>query len=332
MPAARWFDRFGPPPATDNEARFAGQRGHVESWFWRCNHPTEPLAFWCKATLFAPLDGPAEAEAWAIGFDGGQAFGHRDTVAAAAAQTGKSQLSVAGCQFGLGQDAEIAGACGDLSWQLRVQKADGPQGEALCILPARWLLSGGFPRSKLLTPLPDARFDGWLQWRGKRIDVAGWRGMQGHNWGKEHAAQYAWGQCLFDGAMVEAFTARVRIAGQLTPPISAAVVRAGGRQWRFDALIDLPRQQADVQERRWTLAMRNGQASMRLELDGTSAPFACLGYRNPGGQLRYCWNTKLARCALTVQPRGEQEQTWASDRGGALELLRGEPVAGAEVL
>ncbi|MSQ83432.1 MAG: hypothetical protein EXR77_11185 [Myxococcales bacterium] len=71
------------------------------------------------------------------------------------------------------------------------------------------------------------------------------------------AAEYAWGQCLFDGAMVEALTGRIRVAGRLTPPISALVVRTAEREWRFDALLDLWRQDAVIGERVWTLQMRN---------------------------------------------------------------------------
>ena len=50
-----------------NALRFAGQHGHVESYFLRANHPTRPLAVWLKATVLAPLKGPPVAESWRSG-------------------------------------------------------------------------------------------------------------------------------------------------------------------------------------------------------------------------------------------------------------------------
>src|SRR5512143_2161840 len=48
------------------------QRGHYESFFLRANHPTRPLAFWIRYTIFSPARHPEEAlgELWAIFFDG----------------------------------------------------------------------------------------------------------------------------------------------------------------------------------------------------------------------------------------------------------------------
>src|SRR5512139_2082106 len=57
-----------------NGARWlAGEpRGHYESWFCRANHPTRPIAFWIRYTIFSPKDRPRDAigELWAMYFDG----------------------------------------------------------------------------------------------------------------------------------------------------------------------------------------------------------------------------------------------------------------------
>lgn len=46
--------------------------GHYESFFQRANHPTRPLAFWIRYTIFSPQNHPENAvgELWAIYFDG----------------------------------------------------------------------------------------------------------------------------------------------------------------------------------------------------------------------------------------------------------------------
>jgi len=46
--------------------------GHYESFFQRANHPTRPMAFWIRYTIFSPQNHPENAvgELWAIYFDG----------------------------------------------------------------------------------------------------------------------------------------------------------------------------------------------------------------------------------------------------------------------
>jgi hypothetical protein len=56
-----------------NYSRFHGQtQGHYESFFLRANHPTRPLAFWIRYTIFSPKDLPENTigELWAVFFNG----------------------------------------------------------------------------------------------------------------------------------------------------------------------------------------------------------------------------------------------------------------------
>lgn len=215
----------------------------------------------------------------------------------------------------------------DLTWA----PSPSPTAAPLSMLRPRILEEGPFPRSKLLTPFPSLSLSGHIDVGGERIEVKGWPGMQGHNWGREHAFEYAWGQCLFPATarepetMLEAFTARVRVAGRLTPRVSCLVVRHGEQTLRFDRLFDLWRQEADLEPDRWALRMTGRDGEARLEMDAAGRPIACLGYRNPDGHLRYCFNSKLARVRLRVQPRHGAAFACESEHGGALEFLRHEP-------
>src|SRR5262249_36397020 len=66
-------------------------RGHYESFFLRANHPTRPLAFWIRYTIFSPRGAPERAlgELWAIYFDG---EARRHAVA-------KREVPFASCRF-----------------------------------------------------------------------------------------------------------------------------------------------------------------------------------------------------------------------------------------
>lgn len=312
------------------------RRGHVESWFLRANDPVRPRALWLKATILATPAGERVAEAWGVFFDGEQnrTFAHRETVPlerAAFVPETRSRLGirVGPAAFVLGDEGSATGTLtrGDASasWALRWTRNAGAVAEPLSIYPFQFMLDGPFPKSKLLTPHPALQFEGSVDMFGEAIDVSGWRGMQGHNWGREHAFEYAWGQCLFDDAMVEGFTGRVRVAGRTTPPISALVVRRGIDEYRFDRIFDFWRQEARLEPRRWRVSLRGSDGEATLELDATDRPMVCLGYRNPDGRVSYCLNTKLAAARLEVKPRRAGAFVLESAHGGALEFLRTTP-------
>lgn len=327
-----------PAEPPDNALRFTGHPGHVESYFVRANHPTRPLAVWLKATVFAPLKGPAVAESWFIWFDGerGTTFAHKQTQpfsAAAFTGDGAKELAIqaAGLSFQLRAQGSARGTVtspeGTARLELSWTRDESPLGQPLSILPWRVLRSGPFPKAKLLTPFPSLRLSGRVELPWGTETLEDWPGMQGHNWGKEHTFEYAWGQCLFpsDDAMVEGFSARVRLAGRTTPRLSALVVRQGGRTYRFDTLFDPWRQRAEVSADRWALTLRGGDGEVSLEMDASQRPMVCLGYDNPSGVRSYCFNSKLAAVKLTVRPSDGASFTCHSAHGGALEFLRREP-------
>lgn len=326
----------------DNAVRFAaGRRGHVESYFLRANDPTRPRALWLKATILAPLEGAPVAEIWFVWFDGesGTTFGHRDTVPLSQAafdeigggigiRAGESKLRIGPSGSARGR-MERAGR--RVSWDLAWTSGPSAVSERLSIFPWKLLRTGPFPKSKLLTPFPSLHFSGEVQVGQERVSLEGWTGMQGHNWGKEHAFEYAWGQCLFPAtgsepeAMVEGFTGRVKALGRTTPRMSALVVREGARTYRFDRLLDYWTQRATLSARAWTVRLESDDGVASLTMDAGDMPLACLGYRNPDGHLSYCMNTKLARVWLHVQPKSGPAFARESLHGGALEFLRHEP-------
>lgn len=331
------------PELPPNAPRFTGASGHVESYFLRANDPSRPRALWLKATILAPRDAPPVAETWLIWFDGDRTFARkqtqplraemfRATAAGAEVRIGEWALTLGDAGAGSGR---VPSSEGDASFDLRWSRPASPVAAPLSIYPWRALREGPFPKSKLLTPNPWLLFSGSVTVpspSGERevVPLDGWAGMAGHNWGREHAFEYAWGQCLFpaaDGepeAMVEGFSGRIRVAGRTSPRMSAAVVRRGAREFRFDRVFDFWRQEATLSPRRWTLRLAGPDAVMRLRMDATDRPLACLGYESPDRSMAYCFNSKLAEVLLEVHPRGEAPFTCRSAHGGALELLRRE--------
>jgi hypothetical protein len=315
-------------PSEANAVRYTGKPGHAESWFIRANDPDSPRAVWLKITLLAPLEGEAVAEAWFIFFDGLKTFAHKDTVPLGTARFDPPQAG--GCRFELSGPGSARGTVGPYAFSLTWPQAAA---EPVSLFPYGFMLTLPFPKQKLLTPCPSLVLDGEIVLPHETVRVSGWRGAQGHNWGREHTFEYAWGQCQFDdGTFAEGFSGRVKLGGRLLPRMSALVVRRGEQELRFDRTFDFLRQEASVGARRWTVRLHGKDGEARLRMDALDKPMACLGYMNPTGQLSYCFNTKLAEALLEVEPAHGQPFRCKSAFSGGLELLRHEPDPGVEVV
>ncbi len=324
------LERLWAPDLPWNHARLrpAAGRGHVESWFVRANHPTRPLALWLKATIFVPLAGPALAETWFIWFDGEkhQTVARRVSEPLEHATFAGDEVRTSYARLWLGSPLTASGALEQpqtpVRFTLTATPPASPFGARLQLYPDL-LLRGPFPKSKLVTPSPVLFVSGSVELGAQKVELDGWVGMQGHNWGPEHPFEYAWGQCVFpnDEVLVEGFTGRVRVAGRTTPQLSALVVRRGARTYRFDRLFDAWRQRAAHDGQRWSLSLLGPDGDAELTMSAEGRPMVCLGYDNPDAQRSYCLNSKLAHTTLTVRPADGASFTCVSEHGGALEFL-----------
>lgn len=315
-----------------NHTRYrAGQSaGHYESFFLRANHPARPLAFWIRYTLFSPADRPADAlgELWAIYFDG-ESGGH---VAV------KKEVPLGTCKFdptGLAVDIDggrldgtrAVGAVGSggrsLEWDLAFRGAAPP----LFLLPLA-LYDARLPRAKSLVGKPLAVFDGRLGVEGRAVEIAGWVGSQNHNWGSRHTDHYAWGQVAgFDNhpdSFLEVATARLRLGPLWTPPMTPIVLRHCGEEIALNGLAQTLWARAGVRYFEWTFRSESARWRIDGRIAAPRASFVGLRYYNPPGGTKYCLNSKLAACELTVtdrQARGAAPERLSTDHRAAFEIL-----------
>lgn len=288
--------------------------GIYESHYLKANDPDRPRAFWIKHTLMHRKEGPSTAELWFIWFEGE----HPPRVLRWDAPWSQLELGP-GLHLqapGIRLDPRTArGALGAVRWDLALR---GP-GTPLLHLPHQFLYRVGFPRKKLLTPAPALRFDGEIRLGDRAVEVRGWTGLRGHNWGTEHAPTYAYGNCQLweDGAprLVDGFTARIRLAGRLLPPLSGLVVREGEREHAFNRIHQWPGH-GRFDPEGWELRYR----PLTLRMDAPRSPWVGLRYNQPGGGEGYCYNTKFAPTRLVF---GNDE---ARSEQGELELFFSEPL------
>lgn len=318
--------------------------GLYESYFLRANHPTRPLALWSKATVLKSTTGSALQESWFAFFDGEQnrTFADKRTEPLAATFSAEGDdavtLSVCEAAWTIAPKGGARGRMENAVWDVRFERLAGALGEPRSFFPPK-LLTGGFPRAKGVTPLPALTMSGSVDVFGERIDVDGWHGALGHNWGREHPRRHAWAQCFFPAsasapaAWVEAITGSVKLAGPLSSPLlSTMIVQRGDESYRFDRVFERWRQRPVIEDGRYLLEATSDDGRARLEVDRAGRPVVCLGYRDPTGMLGYCINTKLARTSITVEPTRGAPFTLESEHGGALEFVQREPVRGLRVV
>jgi hypothetical protein len=206
-----------------------------ESFFLRAVAPQEPLGVWIRYTVEKPSGGPASGSLWCTVFDSrrGAPFMHRVSERELRVPLG-GWIEVDGAVL---TPTTAQGACGQARWELRFSSEE-PE---LRHLPREWLYRVPLPRTKLTSPLPAARFDGALELPGRDpIELDGWRGTIGHNWGSAHAERWIWLHGVgFGGdprAWIDVGLGRVKIAGRMTPWVASGMLSLGGRRQRVGGL------------------------------------------------------------------------------------------------
>jgi hypothetical protein len=294
-----------------NNARYVpGQKkGHYESYFLRANHPSRPLAFWIRYTIFNPHNNPGRAlgELWFMFFDG-------ETGKHAAA---KQELPIGQCRFSgdsldvaVGNATLVRGALkgaikndrAQASWDLSYNGAEAP----LFDFPEGYYYRG-FPKAKVLVGLPLAAFRGELLVNGKKIKIENWTGSENHNWGSKHTDHYAWGQVAgFENSMttfLELATARIKIGPLWTPFMTPLVLRHAGKEYALNNLgSTLGR--ASFKYFDWNFKAEGDDISLQGNIRADRRDFVCLPYYNPPGGTKFCLNTKIAACRLIIKRRG----------------------------
>lgn len=306
-------------------------RGHYESFFQRANHPTRPLAFWIRYTIFSPQDRPADAigELWAVYFDGetGNHTAVKKEVPFRRCAFGREALSVKIEDALLDENGLRGGASSGghhISWNLRFSGQMDP----LFLLPLN-SYEAGFPKAKSLVGLPMAVYSGVLTVDGREVAVDDWVGSQNHNWGSKHTDQYAWGQVAgFDShpdSFLEIATARVRIGPIWTPYLTPLVLRHKGEEIALNGFRQMFRARGRFDCFTWNFRSETDAIRLVGTISAPREAFIGLNYYNPPGGSKHCLNTKIASCELNLTRKRE-------GGGAAVEVLSTRHRAAFEIL
>lgn len=324
------------PVMDPNAVRFDPRAGrdHVESYFIKLNEPNGDRAVWLKATILASARDPAgaQAEGWAIAFDRRSGRMRHEAVKhvlpyrnASFSRDGldiRWDLPEAGDRMRIEPgrtEGSIARGETRISWDLRFS------GELACIapLPFEAMYAPGAPNAKLVTPRPDIRFEGEVAAFGERWSIDGWRGMQGHNWGRRHTHRYAWCHTNIweeDPAFVlEGLSGSIKLGPVVTPFLTVICVRHRGVRYDWNGVADIARARAEVTPRRWVFSAQGRHGRIEGTVEADVGDMVGLYYQNPDGSMLYCLNSKLSRARVRFEALGRPPLVLTS-RAAALEI------------
>jgi hypothetical protein len=206
---------------------------------------------------------------------------------------------------------------------------------ALRHLPREWMYRAPLPRTKLESPLPDAVFTGSIEAGGRRTEVAGWRGMVGHNWGSEHAERWVWLHAVaFDevpAAWLDVALGRVRIGGVMTPWIANGALALDGRRYRLGGFGRGRATRVDARPGAFEAVLGGAGVIVHVAVSAPGGQTVAFRYADPSGGEHHALNCSIAEVRLRVDRPGRPALELATAFGGAYELGVREAVEGVPV-
>jgi hypothetical protein len=307
-------------------------QGHYESLYLRAVDPAQPRAAWIRYTVHKRPGSEPVGSLWCTLFDAEQARPAAVKESSPEPRVPDDDwIAIAGATFGpRGAHGSATGQGREAAWELEIAGAEPP----LRHLPSAWMYRAGLPRTKLESPLPDATFSGWVEAGGRHVEVQGWRGMVGHNWGREHAERWIWlhGTLFADApeAWMDVVLGRIRVAGRSSPWVANGALALDGDRLRLGGLGHV--RSVHVRETptsaEITLA---GPGGVKVHVAASAPQSVGWVYADPAGGAHQVANCSIAALTLRVERRGRPPVELATDHGGAYELGVREALEGVAV-
>jgi hypothetical protein len=318
----------------DQGARFPGvaaKAGHYESFYIKACRPGGGQGLWIRHTVHKRPGAEPNASIWFVLFDR-EAEGPRASKVTVPA----SELSVpAGSWIRIGE-AEIGPGyarsavpfpditrkrnSGTVAWDLTF----AGDAEPCRYLPADWLYAAPLPRTKFVAPFPDARFDGRLEIDGTEIEIAGWPGMIGHNWGSEHAERWVWLEGTgFEGSpdtWFDAGAARIKIGSKTTPWIPSGMLMLDCEAHRLGGLGQIRSSSISESAGACEFTLPGRDVVVRGKVSAPAKDFVGWIYADPKGPEHNTINCSVADLELTVERPASPPRVLTLPAGAAYEL------------
>jgi len=302
----------------------ADKAGHYESFYIKACRPDGGVGIWIRHTVHKRPGAEPTASIWFTLFDR-SAEGPR----AAKVTVGAGELSSPPGSWIRIADAEIGPEEAEGSVETEALTAawsltfDGNR-DACKYLPADWLYEAPLPRTKFVAPLPDARFEGRLEVDDESIELAGWPGMIGHNWGSEHAERWIWlegtGFADAPGTYFDAGAARIRLGSRVSPWVPAGMLVLDGVQHRLGGLGAIGSARIEESPSVCSFLLPGKDLVVHGRVAAPEKDFVGWVYADPKGPEHHTVNCSVADLELTIERPGLPPRELTLPGGGAYEL------------
>jgi hypothetical protein len=338
----------------EERARFgevAAKAGHYESFYLKACAPDGGRGIWIRHTVHKRPGAEATGSIWFTLFDreAGAPRATKLTVPASGLSAPDGGwIRVADAEIGPGRAEGSLGATTAPDYQASRPAAEMPADPAALVsptvtraswslrfagdarparyLPADWLYEAPLPRTKFVAPFPDATFDGTLEVDGETIELAGWPGMIGHNWGTEHAERWIWleGTGFADSpdTWFDAGAARVKLGRRISPWVPSGFLSLDGVRHRLGGLGQVRSSQIEETPTGCTFLLPGKDIVVRGRVEAPREAFVGWIYAdpNPKGGEHHTVNCSVADLELTVEQPGRPARRLSLPAGAAYEL------------
>ncbi len=311
----------------DQGARFpavAPRAGHYESFYIKACQPEGGRGVWIRHTVHKRPGAEPKASIWFVLFDreAGGPRATKVTVPAAELSTpAGSWIRVAGAEIGPGRaSGGIATDTLQASWELSFSG----DAEPCKYLPSDRLYETRLPKTKFVAPFPNARFDGRLEIGGETIELEGWPGMIGHNWGTEHAERWVWLEGTgFDGSpgtYFDAGAARIKLGPWKTPWIPSGMLMLEGKAHRLGGFGQIRKATIVESAGECSFVLPGKEIVVRGKVSAPRKDFVGWIYADPKGPEHNTVNCSVSDLELTVERPAVPPLRLSLAAGAAYEL------------
>ena len=311
----------------EERARFpqvAAKAGHYESFYIKACRPDGRVGIWIRHTVHKRPGAEPTGSIWFTLFDRSAAGPRATKVTVGAAQLSTppgSWVRVADAEIGPEEaEGSVDTKALTAAWSLTF---DGNR-EPSKYLPADWLYEAPLPRTKFVAPLPDARFEGRLEVDDESIELAGWPGMIGHNWGSEHAERWVWlegtGFADAPGTYFDAGAARIKLGSRVSPWVPAGTLFLDGVAHRLGGLGAIASARIEESPSVCSFLLPGKDIVVHGRVAAPEKDFVGWVYADPKGPEHNTVNCSVADLELTVERPGLPPRELTLPGGGAYEL------------
>lgn len=287
-----------------NTLRWDGRPGHYEVYYVSLTDPATGVGAWIRATMLAPLHGPATCSLWLMAMDpsSGEVLARKADwpVERLHASSDPFRLAIGDAEL---TDGSFRGAFGDVAWDLTWAPGRGHEHVHPLLQRAK------VAKTVLVLPHADVAIDGTIRLPRRELTLDGARGGQAHLWGSQHAQRWTWAHCGdFRSArgeprpdtFVDGVSVYVPRFGREVGPSTPVVGRFLGEDFAATSPLRVLRAPSRFGLTSWRFEAVDGKRKIVGEVDAPRSLLAGVTYHDPDGAPAYCYNSEVASMRISV--------------------------------